>query len=1020
MGMAVLGVMVLGALSLQRLPLEFLPTFSSSSVWVRAPYPSSSPEETERRIVRPLEDILGTINGIETMSATASAEEGSVSITFVDGTDMDMAAVEVRDRIDRVRDQLPDDLRRVFIRRFQTSDIPMLRFHVSADWKKDRLYEFIEQVIQRRLERLDGVAQVDVRGLLEPQVQVDLVPARMRAMGIDARDVASAIRDANRNVSGGYIDSGSRRLLVRSLGELRSLSEIRDLPIDGGRLKLSDIADVRRGYPKQEEFNFLNGKEAVTARVYKTSTANLLEVADAVKAELAEIRNHPDAEGLELRVYRDSSEDVRNGLGQLASAGAIGGLLAIVFLYLFLRKFRTTLLIGLAIPISIVLTFVIMYLLRQAHLSTITLNIMSLMGLMLALGMLVDNSVVVIESIFRHVQDLGEDARTAALHGTSAVAMPIVASTLTTICVFVPLIFLASSGGGFMRFLTDVGVTIVIVMVSSLLVALTVVPMTAAFLLRGETTRRSGLVEWMSQSYGRLLGWSLNHRGKFFVAAAAILWGAFTMLSGIERTFSPRSLERQVALRVETPRSYSLDETRATFEEAVALLDSRREPLEIADVAYEYQRGGRPRRGWRGGNSIDIFLKPEEESRRSTREIQNEIRGMMPVKAGVVFKIQQGRGHGGGSGGITIEVSGEDMAVLALVADNVAGALEDLPWVKDVSTSLESGDEEIHVTVRRDRASQTGLSSQAVGSVVASALSTRPVTRLKTDEREVDLVMQYREEDRRSLSQLKTFAIGRASEAQPISAVADFSVERGPLSISREDRRPKLQITANTASSSTSFRMLGEVRTILAGLGLPPGYDWSFGRWERFASQHLEGVGFAIGFALLLVYMIMASLFESFVQPLVIMFSIPFAIVGVGLTLRLTGQPLDTNANLGLIILLGVVVNNAIVLIDHINHLRWQGLSRREAIVQGGRHRLRPILMTALTTILGLLPMVAPLIFPGWLGQPEGQAANWAPTCLVILGGLTTSTFLTLLIIPTVYTLVDDMAGFSRRVVYAA
>ena len=236
------------------------------------------------------------------------------------------------------------------------------------------------------------------------------------------------------------------RLLVRSLGELRSLSEIRDLPIDGGRRKLSDIADVRRGYPKQEEFNFLNGKEAVTARVYKTSTANLLEVADAVKAELAEIRNHPDAEGLELRVYRDSSEDVRNGLGQLESAGAIGGLLAIVFLYLFLRKFRTTLLIGLAIPISIVLTFVIMYLLRQAHLSTITINIMSLMGLMLALGMLVDNSVVVIESIFRHVQDLGEDARTAALHGTSAVAMPIVASTLTTICVFVPLIFLASSG----------------------------------------------------------------------------------------------------------------------------------------------------------------------------------------------------------------------------------------------------------------------------------------------------------------------------------------------------------------------------------------------------------------------------------------------------------------------------------------------------------------------------------------------------------------------------------------------
>ncbi len=363
---------------------------------------------------------------------------------------------------------------------------------------------------------------------------------------------------------------------------------------------------------------------------------------------------------------------------------------------------------------------------------------------------------------------------------------------------------------------------------------------------------------------------------------------------------------------------------------------------------------------------------------------------------------------------------GDDVAVLELVAQKVAASLTALDWVKDVDTSLDSGEEEVHVRPRQERALQSGLSSEAVAATVSSALTSRPVSRIKTDEREVDLVVQFREEDRQTLDQLKTLSVGANGSRQPIGALADFAIESGPQTIERENRRPELDVRANTTRPAASFKMMGEVRAILDSLQLPPGYEVEFGRWTRDAARDLQGSNVAILLAAVLVYLIMAALFESFVQPLTIMLSVPFAFLGVGLALRWANQPLDSNTNLGLIILLGVVVNNAIVLVDHINQLRAQGLSRDEAIVLGGRNRLRPILMTALTTILGLLPMVAPLLFPGLLGQPEGRAANWAPIGLVILGGLTTSTFLTLIIIPTFYSLVDDLVRFFGRVVREA
>ncbi len=1020
MGMAVLGVLVLGWISLTRLPLEFMPTFSSSNINVRAPYDSSSPEEVERLVVRPLEDTLATIAGVDSLTARASANEASINLTFADGMDMDLAAVEVRDRIDRVRHLLPEDLDRVFIRRFQSTDIPVLRFHLSTASDADDLYDFVENVVQRRLERLEGVAQVDVQGLRTRQLQVQLDPAAMQAYGVDVRRLATVLRASNVNVSGGYIEEGARKLLVRTVGEFQSAQEIMKLPLDGQGLKLQDVARVEYTFPRQESFNYLNGSEALTVGIYKASTANLLAVVDRVKAELAEIQALPRAEGVATRYLQDASVDVRQGLGQLRNAGLLGGVLAIAFLFLFLRRVRTTLLIALAIPVSVVLTFVIMYFLRQAGFVDITINIVTLMGLMLALGMLVDNSIVVIESIFRHHHELGEDARTAALAGTSEVAMPIITSTLTTICVFAPVIFMAAQGGGFMRFMIGIGVTICVVMVASLLVALTVVPMVAALLLGGEATRPAPLMTRFIDFYGRAIGFTLTHRMPFLLAVVAMLYGSWVLFGTIERTFTPRTMERQVSINVDTPQRFSLEQTEDVYREVAELLDARREELQISDVVYRFDRGsGRSRGGFGSRRGIDVFLVEEEQARLSTREVRDHIRSLLPVIPGITFRLAQSRGHGGGSFGVRLDLVGDDMSVLELVSERVIEELQAVPWVRDLDTTLESGDQEIRIEVNRERALQVGLSSQAVAFTVNNALSTRPVSRIKTPDREVDLVMQVQEEDRETLAQLRNMPVFAADTTLPIGSLADFRLEAGPRSIERENRRPKLTITANSASQGTSFRMTGQLERIMNDLSLPAGYEWSFGRWARHAQQDRAGSQFALLFAALLIYLLMAALFESFVQPFTIMFSIPFAFIGVGLVLTLMSQPLDNLSNLGLIILIGVVVNNAIVLIHHVNDLRAQGMARDEAIVLGGRHRLRPILMTALTTILGLTPMVAPLLFPGWFGTPEGRAGNWAPVGLVILAGLTTSTFLTLVIVPTVYSLVDDMTRFCRRVARA-
>jgi HAE1 family hydrophobic/amphiphilic exporter-1 len=624
---------------------------------------------------------------------------------------------------------------------------------------------------------------------------------------------------------------------------------------------------------------------------------------------------------------------------------------------------------------------------------------------------------VVIESIFRHRQDFAEDGRTAALGGASEVAMAIMASTLTTICVFLPLIFL-STGGRFEMMMRNISVTIIIVLLASLMVALTVVPMVASHLLERESTRRHVLFDRVVALYGRGLGFTLRHRFAFTLSVILMLVGSFSLYRNIGRTFTVPSYERQITIMVDTPTSYDFEDKRALYERVYSILDQHREELDIADISYGFRRGAGRSRGWSRTNRFTLYLVDEQDGQHNTGAIRDRIQTLLPTLPGVVFTLSRSmRGpHGGGDTGIDVELVGDRLEILEAISSQVVSALRRLPSLQNVDSSLESEDEEIVVRPNRERALQAGLSSSLVGSSVSAALSSRPVGYYRTGDEELDIRVQYREQDRETLDQLKKLPVAFGRVPLPIGAVAEFETRPGARAIARENRRAIIHVSADTQAGVPLFMATRSAYGVLDQIEFPSGYGWNRSSEMRESEQEEKGALFVLLFAAALIYMIMAALFESFAQPFTIMLSVPFAFIGVGVVLWMFGQPRGQVSDAGVVILAGIVVNNAIVLVDHINRLRRSGMSRDEAIVLGGQHRLRPILMTALTTILGLSPMIAPFLLPQIFGAIEGRAAFWAPVGLVIFGGLTTSTFLTLTVTPTIYSLVDDCTALLKRI----
>jgi HAE1 family hydrophobic/amphiphilic exporter-1 len=1002
---AMLIFLTIGVISILKLPLEMMPDTSFPGLTVQIPYPSSSPEEVERTITRPVEDVLATVNNLENLSSTSSASSSSIHMEFHSGTNMDLATMQIRDKLDLVRDQLPDDIENINIRRRSMNDRPVINFSLSLPGELDNLYYWSENYITQQLERIEGVASVDIRGIRNKVLNIYLKPEVFYSSSIRISDLIDTIRNNNVNISAGYVEDAETRYAARIPGELKILEDVKSLPVSNKGLTIADVARVTYDYPVKEEYDRLDGNETVRFQIYRASNANIVDVCDTVKDTMARIKaSEPALKDMMVIFFRDQSEDILESLRDLTISGIIGGLLAVAVLLFFLRKFRSTIIIAIAIPMAMVFTFSFMYLYRALFRADITINIISLSGLMMSVGMLVDNSVVVLENIFRLRQEKKLDSMTASLRGASEVALAVTASTLTTLVVFVSLGFMSSSGFG--RFMRDFALTISLALIASFITALSFIPLGASRLLRGRAREKARWLVKLTNAYEKIISFTIkNWKTKLAVAGLAVCLFviSFMMLKNVEKEFMPGSDEREIDISVLMPRSYTLEEMKSLFRQFEEILLSRKDDLAIEHLSTEFGIRNLRQGLYRG--SLELALKEEGPS---VTEIKEALKVLLPRKAGIIYEYGQRFGRGGHFMGIGVELIGLDYTRLTELAPAVIAKLRTLESVEDVTSDLEGGDTQLTVQVDRERAETSGVSSRMVAQTISSSLSDRAIGKFKTENREIDIILKIQGEGGFGEEDLRNLSLPTVSKRIPLTAVSTISYRMGSASIRKENKKSKLNIWVNTRSQGM-MAISEEVTRAMNTISFPEGYTWSLGSgWRRFQESQGES-NLAIVLALIFIYIIMASLFESFVHPFTILLSVPLALFGVAVLFSLTNITLNNTSYLGLLTLFGIVVNNGIILIDHIRALRRSGLSKNEAIVQGGKDRMRPIIMTAITTICGVLPLALPVMFPQLFPAAGRRAMMWAPISVAIVGGLTMSTFFTLVFLPTFYSVSDTV-----------
>lgn len=989
-GMLILSIVVAGLISLDRISLDLWPSFERPVLRVMVPYPNASPAEVERRIVRPLEEELGTVRRLESVRSTAGQNQARLELEFQSGTDMDLAALEVRERLELARRRLPADVDRIDMRRFASDAQPVLRGALSWSGDPGRLSELIERRVEPGILQVPGVAAVEFSGLEQREVTVELDQDRLRAAGVTLAEVNQALARSNQDVSAGEIELNGTRFLVRAEGQLRRVEEIEALPIGRTGVRLGDVADVRYDFPERDFFYRLNGQNARQFQVFKDSDANIVEVARSVRSTLEALQQEPGLEGIGFRFWQDQSEGILEALRSLAQAGLVGGGLAVFILFAFLRRFTPTLIVAAAIPVSLIFTIAILYI------TGASINVITLSGLMLAVGMLIDNAVVVVENIFRH-REKGDEAREAAVSGASEVGLAVVAGTLTTIIVFAPLFFMTPNQIGVQ--LREFGMSISFAMIASLGVAFTLVPLLAIWLLRGRMPGEGRLFGAVSRGYRGFLDRILDHRLLTAVVALGVFGAGGYVLYKLPKELMPEEDRRFVMLSVNTPRGMSFEERDALFRRVETLLLENREPLEIENVSAFSGPN------W---NNVMISLKSYADGAKlSAGEISMKIQEMLPVVPGVEWRQRRSWGAGGR---VQVRLIGESTEMLAALAEQVEWRLSnEVPGLMNFENSLQAGNEEVRIRVDRQAAERQGLTSAQVAQAVSAALRGSVSTRFRTGDREIDILAQLREEDRVSVGQLGNLAIGTPAGGNiPLATVADLQVVGGPQDIQRENRRTAVTVNAEVAPGTNREAVIAEVQAVMNDMELPMGYSWDLGRQFREEQQQFGEMGFAAVLALILIYILLAALFESLLLPAIIYFSIFFAAPGLGLVFLLTGTSLSILSFLGILITVGIVVNNSIVMIDLVNQLRARGMPRREALLEGCQARLRPVLMTSLTTLIGMVPMA---FLAG-----EGMGQMFSPIGRAVIGGLSTSMVLTLTLTPVLYAWADDIGAWLAAV----
>jgi hydrophobic/amphiphilic exporter-1 (mainly G- bacteria), HAE1 family len=985
-------MLVIGLLAAFRLPLEYMPDIEAPFLFIDIPYPGSTPAEIERTIVRPAEEALSTLTGIQSMNSESRADGGRLFLEFKWGQDVSTKAVEARDKIDAIRADLPDDLQRYFVLKFSTSDQPVLQLRISSDGDLSNSYELLDRKLKRPLERLPGVAKVAIQGVAPPEVQIELSSDRLSAHNFNLNDLAKLLRNANFSTSAGQIHDGGMRYRVQPLGEWRSLDEIRNLVLNDTGLRLGDIADVQLRPAILDYERRLDQRPAVAVDISRERSANLVEVGRAVLAEVEKVSKEPEMKGLKLYFLQNQAKGVTDSLRELGKAGLEGTLLSVLVLFFFLRDWRATAMVSLAIPICFVMTLGCMYFFG------ISLNILSMMGLLLAVGMLVDNAVVAVESIYQYRERYPDRPWYSAVEGTRAVGAAITAGTLTSIIVFLPNVF--GERTPIAIYLTQVAISMAIAHIASWLVAVSLIPMLAAKLPPPKFIGKENAITRMQHRYGRFVDWTLHHRRKTMLGLLALLLLSIVPMTQTKSDMFPAGETRELQLRYDLNGNYRLPQLEQSIGKIEQYLTDHKAAFEIRNI-YSYFNE-------QGDAQTNILLTDDEVAKRTAGEIMDDIRKDLPKLAIGTVSFDR---NGGNDKGIKLSLIGDSSETLHEQSDAVIALLSRVPGLHDVRLVEGSQDREVAVHIDRERAKNYGFSANDVAQYVSIALRGAQLKDFRRGDTQIPTWVRFQNADAQSISDMSDYKLRAPDGSQvPLMAMVDVQTQGAASSITREDRQTSLQIQTNTDKDTTPDEARERITKAMEKVSLPAGYGWTFGTSFQRADETGQRMLFNILIALLLVYVVMCAMFESLIYPAAIMTTFIFSVFGVFWMFWITGTTFSFMAMIGILILMGVVVNNGIVMLMHINQLRYEGLLRTEALVQGSKDRLRPILMTMGTAILAMVPLCIGTVQVGGDGPP------YFPMARAIAGGLMFSTIVTLLALPVIYSLLDDSRGWIRNV----
>ena len=1011
-------IILLGGISLTRLPVDLMPDTQMPTITVRVNYSGVGPLEMEELVTRPIEQAVSAVAGLDRVDSTSSEGNANIRLNFVWGTDLSEAADEVRTRLDRVRGRLPEDADPPTVFKFDSTSMPIMGIGVEGDFDAVTLRELAQNDLSPRLERVAGVAAVTINGGLRRQIHVDLSREQLTALNLTPDRIVQILRTENQNIPLGEINDADRTLLLRSPGQFTNIEEIKNLVVltrAGVPVYLRDIANVTDNTEDRRSFMRINGMPGIRMQVTKQSGTNTIQIAEGVKKEIEKINSEVD--GIKLQVLDDQSKFINRAIGSVTEHAMLGGLLVIAIIFLFLRDIKSTLIICTSIPISVIGTFALLYF------GGYTLNTLTFGGLALGIGMIVDAAIVVLENTYRHLE-MGKDRVTAAIDGSEEVWSAILASTLTHIAVFVPMLFL--TGVSSIMF-GQLAAVVSFSLAMSLLVAVTIVPVLCSFMLDAphQAHAGTGLMARLNRSidgaldnldefYARSLHTALNHRPTVFATGFALFAIAIVLLPRIGFEFQPQTDEGEITVDAELAVGSRLEKTEAVL---IGLEERIRQTVPEAVMLITQVSGGG---GFGGGSThrgnVNVRLVPRNERTRSNEAISMQLRRELSGIPGVIVRarpsggqnqMMRGMGGGGSDSRLSIEILGHDLQQSKRIAQDLKAMLDTTPGVADTRLQREEGRPELAVRVDRDKAALLGLTVTGVANTIRTNVAGTQAAMYRDAGNEYPIIVRLRQADREEVAEVGDVLLNTsAGQTVPAKNVMVIERETGPVSIERKNQERVQRVNAET--ETTLSEAVAAVQARMGEINVPKDFAVGFGNEVEEQAKSFNELRLVLILAIVLVYTVMASQYESLKDPFIIIFSIPLAAIGVVGMLILTKTPFSMQAYIGVIMLAGIVVSNAILLVDYTNTLRHRDkMELRAALELAGRHRLRPILMTSLCTALGLVPMA--------LGIGEGAELQ-APLARVVIGGLMTSTVITLVFVPAMYTLFEEgWGGIFRK-----